>query len=555
VKKIFLLIFLCLLLIPLPSAGEDFYEKQLDRGLKNSVAYSYILIERSKAEPARAKYYLREALRYSPDLPAVYFELSKRSLSPSLEGMVESFNFMLDGIVAYQRNFWWSFTLSGSLFLSFFLSFLLSIFIIILIRLPQDVSLLSHDALETKEKFLLLLLLLSAFLGPLFLMGAFLLLLGIYFKKGDKAIIYLFLLFILLSPFIFRAASMFLNASASNVLKAVVQVNESKDNTYALSVLKGNDDRIALFSYALALKREGRYDEAIATYNKLIDPKPDPKVYNNLANCYAGKNDFERAKDFYERSIGLKPLTSAYYNLSQVSRKNLDFVKGEEYFLFAQKLNPAAVSSFQAIFSRNPNRFVIDEVLPHAAPWEYTVEKMTNVSTLGLSTLPPAPLPFGAFLFGIIFYILNRRIKTRAYRCKKCGTILCQKCEKRLLWGHMCARCYSSLVKLDELGARERIARLQTVYRYQTKRRGLLKILTTVLPGSAQIYAGNILKGFLILWLILFFLFIPLVNSVFVVEVSSFSHIWLNVISLSLFATFYFISNIATRRRLAKGWL
>jgi hypothetical protein len=110
-------------------------------------------------------------------------------------------------------------------------------------------------------------------------------------------------------------------------------------------------------------------------------------------------------------------------------------------------------------------------------------------------------------------------------------------------------------VKLDELDAKERIARVLTVYEHQKRRRMIIKIISFIMPGSGQIYAGNILYGLLFLWPFLFFLFIPITNLVFVPETSNFSHIWLNWGSLFLMAVVYLVSNFITKRRLVKGWL
>jgi hypothetical protein len=87
-----------------------------------------------------------------------------------------------------------------------------------------------------------------------------------------------------------------------------------------------------------------------------------------------------------------------------------------------------------------------------------------------------------------------------------------------------------SLVKLDELDAKERVARLLTVYEHQKKRRTAIKALSFLIPGSGQLYAGNILYGLLFLWPFLFFLSILAANTLFVTEMSGFSHLWLNVI-------------------------
>lgn len=555
-KKFSIAVFLSLLLIPFFSAGKDFCEEQLDRGIGNSESYSYFLIEKSRANPSQKEEILKEALRCSPDLPAVYFELSKANFSAFGGRMYKAYDYMLGGIEAYKRNFWWTFTLAGSLFLGLIISFVFSMLIIIIIRLMRDLPLLTHDIMERKNRMLLLLIvIISAFAGPLLLMGSILIVLGLYLKKVDRSVVYLYLLFLFLSPWLLKASSIAFSVPSSSVLKAVIEVNESRDSRYALSVLNNSEDEAALSSYALALKREGYYDEAIEIYNKLIAGNPDPAFYNNLANCYVAKDDLEKAIKLYQQSIQIKPLVSAYYNMSQVLRRTLDLVKGEEYFLYAQRMDPDAITGFQAVFSQNPNRLVVDEVLPISALWEYSREKAAGVSAFGLSMLPPRRLPVLAVFIGALFYVLNKRMRARAYRCKKCGTIICNKCVRRVLWGNMCLQCYKSLIELHELDARERITRLKTVYEYQMRRRSILKVLSFLLPGSAYIYAGFVLKGFFILWLFLFLLTAFIISSTFVVGMPYFPHLWLNWGAPFLLVMVLLVSNIITQLRLAKGWL
>jgi tetratricopeptide (TPR) repeat protein len=550
-------ILLCIMLLLLPAltAGESLYEKQLNRGIRNSDPYASLLIEQSKAESSKSMELLREAVQYSPDLPAVYFELAKNSFSPQPDRVFESVDYLLQGISTYKKNFWWSFMLLSSLLTSLLLSFLLATGIIIIIRLLKDIPLISHEIQENKNKALMLLVLIPAFFGPLYLLGSLLILLGLYMNKWDKGILYLYIVFLLISPWIFYALSTAFLAPASGPLKAAVEVNEARGNTYALSVLQNRDNPVELFSYALASKREGKYREAIASYNKLLSLKPDPRVYNNLANCYVALRDMETAKELYKKSSQIRPSATTLYNLSQVHRETFDFDKGKEFFLEAQKLDRDAVSQFRSIFGRKPNRFVIDEGLPGSMLWNHARTKTYSVTTMGLSLLPPFAVPVVVVLMGILFYAMNTRIKSRAYRCTRCGRIMCNKCEKHILWGHMCPQCFKSLVKLDELDARERIARILNVYEYKKKQRDIIKLLSLVLAGSGFIYAGNIVRGMLFLWPFLFFLLIPAVNALFVIGMPNSSHFWLNTLSLFLMGVIYVLANVITRRRIAKGWL
>ncbi|MEW6585131.1 MAG: hypothetical protein AB1442_05905 [Nitrospirota bacterium] len=553
--KKYLFFVLFLLMTASPAPGETLYEEQLNRGIRNSDPYAYLLIENAKKEESGSGILLKEAVRYAPDLPAAYFELAKAVFSFEPEKVFESVDYMRQSITSYKHNFWWAFTMLSSLFASLLLSFFVSVVIVVTVRLLKDVPMISHEIQENRNKVLILFVLILSFFGPLYLLGSLLILTGLYMTRWDRVVVYVYLIILLASPLIFFAVSAVLTAPASSDLKAVVRVNEGRGNTYALSVLGGGKNSVELFSYALALKREGRFQEAIDAYYKLLSFSQNrSRVYTNLANCYVGLYEMEKAKDLYKKSLETRPLVSTLYNLSQVYRETLDFKKGEEYFLAAQGLDRVAVSRFRSIFGRNPNRFVIDERLPESELWEYAAAKTSRATAMGLSLLPPLAMSASAVLMGIVFFGMSR-LRNRAYRCRRCGTIMCNRCEKHIHWGHMCPQCFKSLVKLDELDARERISRILLVYEHKKKKREIIKILSLILPGSGQIYAGNILQGLLFLWPFLFFLFIPVMNSFFNVGMSHFSHLWLSILSLILTAGVYAFANIVTRRRIARGWL
>ena len=129
----------------------------------------------------------------------------------------------------------------------------------------------------------------------------------------------------------------------------------------------------------------------------------------------------------------MKPLASAYYNLSQVSRETLDFAKGEEYFNEAVKLNRESVSQFSSAASRNPNRFVIDETLPMSTMWEYAKNNARHL--IKISPLNSVSSVIVSIALLALFFIMDSAFKERAYRCQRCGVILCGKCGKGKLWG------------------------------------------------------------------------------------------------------------------------
>jgi len=557
-------LFLCLIFLPSICRGDDYSDSQLNKGIRNSEAYSYVLIGKAHEDNANEVELLKKALLYSPDLPAVYFELSKAVFSLSGPGILKSVDYAILGLDAYSRNSWWTFTLLGSMFINLIFSFAIATAMVVVVRLFTDIPLITHDIEETNSRGLIFFMIMVLSLAsPLLFLGGILILLGLYMKRCDRFTVYLFLFFLVIYPLFSTAAARYVSALSSGDLKAIVKVNDGEGNDYAISVLKKGGDYPSLYSYALALKRDGRYDEAINVYKGMLDKKKDPRIYVNLGNCYVGLYNFEEGKksvlreaiNAYTSAVDMKPLPSAYYNLSQVSREMLDFAAGEEYFESALALDRVAVSGYRAIAGRNANRFVIDETLTPAEMWNAGNWKNGGSSLQGVAAVPPSAVSLAGIILFATFYFLDSLWHQRAFRCRKCGTILCFKCEKTLMWGEMCSQCYRSLVKLDELDVKERVSWLLGIYEKQRKHRETIKVLSFVLPGLSFVYAGRVLAGFLFLWVFLFFLLLPVTLWMFVPDSQIVSHHFFRWASLYISAVLYLIIHYITRKRVAKGWL
>lgn len=546
---------ICLLIFS-PSYGEDIYENQLNQGIKSADIYAVQLIAQAGQDKEKAYDLLARAVHVAPTLPRVYFEASKNRFAFSGDGMLKSVDYLLAGVNAYSKNFWWSFVVLEALFFSLVFSLVGTVIIIILLRLPADTPLISHDMAESpwKTVLLFLLILLSA-VSPLFFLAGILILLGLYMRKTDRIAVYLFLFFLVLSPLIFKTASLFVNASISGKGKAVVQVNESRGNTYALAALSKEGDYPARFSYALALKREGYYQAAADIFGQLVQVQQDPRAYVNLGNCFIGLNDTVRATQYYTQALNISPSASAYYNLSQISRDLLEFNQGEEYFMAAVALDRVAVSGYRAVYTRHPNRLVADETLSRSELWGYIREQGKRNFSFNLSLVPLPLLSLIAAGLAAGFFLLCKYLRHVAYRCRKCSSIHCTKCEKHIMWGQMCPQCYGSLVKLEETDVKERVSRLLNIYEKQNRRRGIMRIFSYILPGAAFIYSGRVLIGMLVLWPFLFFLMVPVMNRIMTMADPVMTHGFLDVSSLFIAFVIYGFAYGTTKRRIARGWL
>ncbi len=554
-KRLAVFLLFCMALSPASARADEFVESRLDSGLRNSEVSSYLLLEEAQADRTQAAGLLLKATAYSPDLPSLHFERARTAFSLSYAGIFNSVDHLISGIDAYSRNFWWSFSLIGAAFLGLVLSFIAVIFIIVLVRIFRDLPLLSHEIRESGHNVaVLLILLFCSLISPLLFLAGILILLGLYMRRIDKILVYIFLAFLIVSPLLFRAVSRLLQVSSSGSMKAIVAVNESRDNAYALAALKTLDEPHALFSYGLALKRSGIYEEALETYGSLLKTETSAAAYVNLGNVYAAQNRLEEAVKSYQTAIAISPLASAYYNLSQIYREGLDFEKGNEYFSKALKADRDAVSGFRVIAGRSPNRIVADETIPHSSFWSLAWKAPGTTSGFNLSVLPVWSISVAALLMIFAFYMMNRHEGNKAYRCRRCNQIFCPHCEKHIMWGQMCPQCFRSLIKLEELEMKERVAQLLSIYEHQKRRKAIMKLLSFIIPGSSQVYAGKILYGFFLMWPFLFFLSFPLTMS-FMSPDARGTHWFATLASLLTAALLFVFSNIFTRQRISRGWL
>ena len=408
----------------------DVYEERLDQGLRNTEPYSHALVKKAQANPSEGKSLLAEAERHSPDTPAFYFERAKNDF-PNLFTSMGDF---LEGLRAYGRNFFYLFSLSGLLFASLILSLAITLATVALIRFPMSAALLAHDIGERKKFIVLPLILIPlSLLGPAPLLLGPLFVSGLYLRGTDRAPAIIAFILLALCPLLIKTSNIFFSAPTPE-LRAIVEVNEARENELALQVLRAKEDYASKFSYALALKRTGRFEEAISAYQSIPENERDAgrpagkdrRVYTNLGNAYAAiANTGEGlgspsvglalVKETYEKAEGLaSPSVALFYNMSQIYRDTFDYSKGDEYFKKATGLDKDAVSQFAAQSSRNPNRFLVDETLSRKDMLGAAISNSGEAIRPAANPLIVSVASIGLF---VLFIILGRTSMQRARRC------------------------------------------------------------------------------------------------------------------------------------------
>ena len=81
---------------------------------------------------------------------------------------------------------------------------------------------------------------------------------------------------------------------------------------------------------------EGRYDEAAALYEALLDEQPDAQVYYNLGNTRYKQGELAQAILCYERALRLRPnYPDAKYNLEFAQSRITDNIPEQDFFVSA----------------------------------------------------------------------------------------------------------------------------------------------------------------------------------------------------------------------------
>jgi len=534
---------------PALAVDED-YETLLNRGLTNDEPYSYALMEEAKGAENEMEA-LAEARRFSPDLPAVYFRMS----SAALPNVFASIQHGIDGVKAYARNFWWSLSLASLLLASLLLSLVMAAAAVVLVRMPLHIPLLTHDINEGRAKLLIPFLLFPAALGgPAFFVGGCLVMLGIHLKKYSRASAFVYLAFLAASPLLAAAMNTALSAASSPEMRAIVAVNEGRNNSYALQTLKDSTDPAARFSYGLALNRVGRHDEAIEIFSKLALEYPsDARVLNNLASAYSGKEQPDKAIEHLTQASEAAPSALVLYNLSQVYRGILDYANGDRFYQEASAMDRDLVSRYTAISSENPNRFVIDMTYSMPELWRLAFSKRREVMS---------PFPVGQFAAAglavaliILAGILFGSVRSKAFRCSRCSRIVCNICSRDSRWGQMCPECYSALVKFQEHDRQKRVSALLAAYEHRDRQRKTARMLSFLPPGIAHIYSGRAMSGLLLFWAFGFFASALILNPFVETGMAGLSHWWLNPVFAMAMAVMYASTTLYINGRLESGWL
>jgi tetratricopeptide (TPR) repeat protein len=344
-----------------------------------------------------------------------------------------------------------------------------------------------------------------------------------YLTRGEKGVVvFSFLLVLYVFP-VGGALFQFMEGSRAQVVFDMYEASYGARKPQAMERLRlwtqdHPEDREALFTMALALKRDGNYTDAKAYYQQVLRLNPsDAQAISNLGNLYVALDDPAQASTLYRQAVELDPRNGVYYfNLSKaLSQESMLVLQdADQYFQKAKELSPQIIGAHLEIDSPHPNRSVIDIVIPLerlrgrflSGFWRVTGPSYF-IFDVWLNDLSPR-FPFVVPVLFVVALIIASFLGAGRggwWRCSLCGMISNQTLGKKEGRKNICVRCFR-ILKGKEMDQDLKESKLRETKGFQMRMEIYDKVFPFLIPGVGHIWKGYNARGFCYLWIFFIFL-------------------------------------------------
>lgn len=372
--------------------------------------------------------------------------------------------------------------------------------------------------MTTVLAFAFLFLPLFLWLGPMWLILYWYLLLFGYARPVEKASIVVILILLALLPIMLDWTAYRIAGVETPIVRAAFATEENSyepDVTRRLRELLQavpEEAQLHLLAGNLAVQ-EGDEQDALAHYRRAVELNDQlAGAHLNIGNLHFFNNDFLAALNAYGRAAERDDrMAIAYYNSSVANGELYKFNEQAERLDQAKERDRALIDRLVA--SPPPQKIIMYE-LPLSDAWMLTDriaqsgkgrELFGNYASFSLSRSALNPLTLGALgalAVGLLMWTL-RRGSGFADACIKCGRTFCHRCKSSREAATYCTQCIHIYLKRDGVSLDTKRMKLTEVQVYARRTTRLKKILTSLLPGSAQLLEGATIRGILILMLFL----------------------------------------------------
>jgi tetratricopeptide (TPR) repeat protein len=230
----------------------------------------------------------------------------------------------------------------------------------------------------------------------------------------------------------------------------------------------------------------------------------------NIGNLHFLNNDFQAAISEYQKAQRLDPeMAIAYYNHAVTSGEQYNFdIQGQQLAL-ARRHDRSLIERLSA---NRPPQKVVRYNLPIASAWrlQQRLARMPETGEIfgayprfAVIEASANSLTVGSLLALLVAPLIWRRRKARglAGACIKCGRTFCHRCKSARESTTYCTQCIHIYLKRDGVAVDTKRSKQLEVLAHQAKQLKLRKLMTSLLPGSAQVVDGRVFRGLLLLLL------------------------------------------------------
>lgn len=408
---------------------------------------------------------------------------------------------------------------------STFVIFALGLGLILIFKVHR---VLMHDAREVLSKrfgpgsstvlaFAFMILPVLLWLSPLWLVPWWLMITFRYSTIRERIVVALTLTALALAPMLYERAAFKI---ASNQ-RAIYQGNEAATtdsydpevNRRVAELLLSIPDspELNLLAGNLALI-EGNDAEALDRYQRAVElDESYAGAHLNIGNIHFLQEDQAAATYRYEIAAGHDgDLVEAYINNSVVAGESFDFPRQTGLIDQAKSVNRSRADRLLATETPRQVHFhqlsdadliTINQV--SSAEGSAARELFGNYASLEPGGALLHPLTIGSIIALLLALVLSRIKPRTASACVKCGRTFCHRCKSSKDSATYCTQCIHIYIKRDGVLATAKARKLEEVEQYHKSVNTRARLLSLVMPGSAQIIANAVEIGAVALFVFL----------------------------------------------------
>lgn len=527
-------------------ATETLLELRLDSGLENATSIAAALAAEARALQTEKKgpeaiAAAETATKLAPDYTTAWTTLARVHLGAVAIG--PAFGAIEGAVRAASRNLRTKVRILGNAGLAALGGVFLCYAIFLLVAFIRHARFVAHDfrhALADNMPAWLAAIILLPFLvfplvfgvGPFALLAWWSLVLWIKLTLRERIVVALFLVFGAASPFLFEKAALPFSFEGGDTARLYTAIHEdelsARDYEDLEAIATETKDANVLVTLAIAHERKGRYSRAKELFEAAQESGGGTAALIGLGNVHYALGDHAGAIAMFEKVLaaGDGASLAAHFNLSQIYAERTELTKATESLESAKKIDAEACERFlrnkltdsrravTAIEGQPPmvaaayaNRFLMTRPVQDSALLARAAVGAPSIAARTWATISPAiPLPAitGIFvavlvLCGIVSAVFRRVLPSRP--CTRCGRMLCLRCDGPPLEEDICTQCFHAFVENEGVDPRQRAAKEMEIQNHHHRRGRRRKLFSRFVPGAGQIFAGETVRGVILLLL------------------------------------------------------